>query len=369
MPFQISYSPVTTIGQLAQAAGQGEARQRSAQLALQQGQLNLARYQEARLRAAQAQAFALQKAAVSQMARAQPQLVQQVSRPLDERISTSIQQAEASGLYSPEQIAQAKLLAPLGGATAVARILGELPEEPRETSAERERQRQMEVVRQQTAEDVAQIDEQIAALQTRGPSTESENLLRMQALFQEHPELTTPEDMRRLSEQIAIAGGTLEQQQNALLLKKQNLLAQQQETLRALERGFTLPSQERGQTQQERTTAIQYRNMVNAQVRTKRDEIKQIDRQLTGRAASIMPETEKAKLRAEKATMEQELDELIDRLGGVGETVSAPAQGTPVPTSADTGLPGRSGLFEGEMMQDDVTGQKLIWKNGEWNKL
>ncbi len=143
MPFVIRHTPVGVLGRLAVKAGQARGQQLQMGRDLQLTSMALAAQSRAEQTAAASRnrAFALQRAGANEFARQRPAKPETI----DQRrfLNKAVAEANAAGIYEPNQIKQAEIFANLGDTESVRKILGKLPQP---TERRRELQTQADVV-------------------------------------------------------------------------------------------------------------------------------------------------------------------------------------------------------------------------------
>ena len=188
MPITVRQTPVGALGQLAVMAGQARAQQLQMGRDIQLMSITMAaQAREADVtarRAATEQAFKLQRAAATQIAKQRP--VTPDMRTRRQELRRFVSGAETAGIYEPRQIKQARIFADLGDEQAVRSILGKLPEIAKPTARRRELQEQVKAVTEIGKSEISEFQEQ---LDTITKQLEKRFTPGMQKLLRERPEL------------------------------------------------------------------------------------------------------------------------------------------------------------------------------------
>lgn len=229
MPIRIEHGPATLVGRLAAeaglAVGRTRGRERRESRDMQLTQMMLAAQErgadQAAARAARDQAFNLQRSLAARVARQRP--VKPQARDQRETMRKAVDEAVQSGIYTPRQITQMKIMSNMGDFGGVQSILRSTPEKPPKpvvvpsTLQERELKRQTGVIKTVAERGITAIQEKLSTLDERRTKLLSDryDTPESRAFVEENPQFM-PEALRTQLQKIDVARQPLQEQMEGI---------------------------------------------------------------------------------------------------------------------------------------------------------
>ena len=283
MPIIVQHEPFGLLPRLAVEAGEAERRQRGVAMGLALQEQAAARAERLAGRRQEEAQFALQRAMAARIGAAQEEKEPDILQSRN-RLRRVITLAEQSGAYSPQQLSQLQIFADLGDEQSVRQILGDV------SSKQQERERQIAVLHELSAQDLQNVQEQIDAIEKK-LSTEWQGT---NSSFIEAPTATY---------------FNLKQQQEALIAAKDQIVRTAQRREQLLQAGLTLPEQlaieRKGEEQAVKQTQWMERQQIQTAVRQRTEKIRALTKDVA--TGMVEPEVADAQIR----TLQQEIDQLF----------------------------------------------------------